>query len=329
MVKEILPDLYSIAVVLPNSPLKNLNSYVFKGKKRNLLIDTGFNRPECLDSLRAGIAELALDMNHTDILLTHCHADHSGLVNHIATPDSRIYMSAIDSRITNNYIEHAELYWDELEKFYLKEGFPGEEMARATGINPARFFAAEKGFRTIPLLDQQTIPAGNTELLCVFTPGHTPGHMCLYAAKEKLMITGDHVLFDITPNITVWIDLPNALEQYMSSLRKIKEYDVRLALPGHREGASDLPGRVDELLRHHHDRLQDAYDILAQNGEMHAYAVASEMKWDIRAKDWNDFPLAQKRFAVGEAIAHLVYLVEHGRVTREERDGIVYYSNRT
>ncbi len=326
MIKEIMPNLYSIYVTLPNSPLKNLNSYVFKGKKRNLLVDTGFNLPECLASLQEGIAELKLDMERTDILLTHCHADHCGLVNHIASPASQIYMNAIDHKIANDFIEHAEEYWAKLEEAYVREGFPEEEMARSRLLNPARKFAADAGFRAIPIVDGQVLPAGDSLLRCVFTPGHTPGHMCFYGAKEKLMITGDHVLFDITPNITVWKTLPDALARYIDSLHKIKNYQVEVSLPGHRQAGMALATRVDELLRHHEERLQDAYNILAAHGPMHAYAVASKMTWDIRAKDWDDFPLGQKRFAVGEAIAHLVHLVEQGRIKRHEQDNVVYYA---
>ena len=139
------------------------------------------------------------------------------------------------------------------------------------------------------------------------------------------MLTGDHVLFDITPNITVWKDLPNALEKYMASLRKIQKYDVALTLPGHREGGADLAARVDELLQHHSERLDDACAIVAKGGEMTAYQVAAKMKWDIKARDWADFPLSQKRFAVGEAMAHLVYLVEQGRLRKKEREGMIYY----
>jgi len=40
-----------IEVVLPNNPLKALNSYVIKGNEKSLIIDTGFNREECIDAL--------------------------------------------------------------------------------------------------------------------------------------------------------------------------------------------------------------------------------------------------------------------------------------
>ena len=45
------------------------------------------------------------------------------------------------------------------------------------------------------------------------------------------------------------------------------------------------------------------------------------MRWRIRSRSWEDFPLTQKFFAVGEALAHLDYLAVRGRVERREEDG--------
>ena len=48
-----------LEIPLPNSPLKSLNSYVVTGADRNLVVDTGLNRPECLKAMQDGLAELA------------------------------------------------------------------------------------------------------------------------------------------------------------------------------------------------------------------------------------------------------------------------------
>ena len=39
------------------------------------------------------------------------------------------------------------------------------------------------------------------------------------------------------------------------------------------------------------------------------------MTWDINAKSWDDFPLMQKWFATGEALAHLRFLEHKGFIT--------------
>jgi len=99
MADEIRKGLYRIVVPLPNSPLKDLNSYVIKGDDRNLIIDTGFNRSVCHEAMLKGLAELGIDLTRTDFMLTHMHADHTGLVSRLATETSKIYFSRIDSRV--------------------------------------------------------------------------------------------------------------------------------------------------------------------------------------------------------------------------------------
>lgn len=86
------PDVYRIRVVLPDNPLQYLNAYVIKGKTENLVIDTGFNRPECQDALCRGLEELGIEFRHTSLFLTHLHADHTGLVGLFAKEGCPIYM---------------------------------------------------------------------------------------------------------------------------------------------------------------------------------------------------------------------------------------------
>jgi glyoxylase-like metal-dependent hydrolase (beta-lactamase superfamily II) len=93
MSEEILPDRYRLKIPLPESPLKYLNSYVLKSSYRNLIIDTGLNRRERLEAMQTGLAELSVDLNRTDIFITHLHAAHFGLVNKLATDSNRIFFS--------------------------------------------------------------------------------------------------------------------------------------------------------------------------------------------------------------------------------------------
>jgi len=61
-VEAIREDLFRIRVPLPNNPLRELNSYVIRDGQQSLIIDTGFNRPACLEVMERGIAELGLDL---------------------------------------------------------------------------------------------------------------------------------------------------------------------------------------------------------------------------------------------------------------------------
>jgi glyoxylase-like metal-dependent hydrolase (beta-lactamase superfamily II) len=325
MVHELGHNLFAIKIRLVGNPLKDLNTYVFLGKERNLLVDTGFNQKECMEDLSAGIRELNLDMERTDVFVTHLHADHSGLAGQIIRGASRVIMGAVDKAFIEMRWYANDGYAKYVTGRYLREGFPPEEFNRAFMTNPSTSLVAVKPYPITPVNEGDTITVGERNFLCLFTPGHTPGHICLYEPEEKLMVLGDHVLFGITPNITSWPGMPNALKSYLDSLRKIRAYDVAVPLPGHRECHCPMNTRIDELLAHHKFRLEETVKILTEDPGVNAYTVASRLTWSIRAKSWQDFPLAQKWFAFGEALAHLDYLAEAGVISRGMDDGITSY----
>jgi len=175
------------------------------------------------------------------------------------------------------------------------------------------------------LTDDDTIRTGDYNFRCIETPGHTKGHTCLYEAEKKIFICGDHILIDITPNIQCWSDLENPLKDYLASLEKVRELDVELVLPGHRRVFKNHGERIDELTEHHYRRIEEVLTIL-NNEAKNAYQVASGMSWDINCDSWEQFPLAQKWFATGEAIAHLRYLEEDRSIFRKKGEEKILFS---
>ncbi|PKN19484.1 MAG: MBL fold metallo-hydrolase [Deltaproteobacteria bacterium HGW-Deltaproteobacteria-6] len=319
MIDEIMKGLYRIVVPLPKSPLKELNSYVIKGAERNLIIDTGFNRSVCYEAMQKGVAELGLDLNKTDFMLTHMHADHTGLVLRLASETSKIFFSRIDSLVFDD-----DKSWQPLIDFAEINGFPADELQKALASHPGFKYSPEKK-PVFTLIDDGTvIECGDYRLQCVATPGHTQGHICLYEKDKKLFFSGDHVLFDITPHIESWAYTTNSLADYMASLDKVSDLPVVLVLPGHRNFFNDLKGRIDALKLHHRERADEVLEVLG-NASLNAYEIAAGMTWDIDCERWEDFPIAQKWFATGEAIAHLRYLEGEGRITRNASQKIVTF----
>ena len=197
------PEIFRIYVPLPENPLKMLNSYVIKTKEGNLLIDTGFCRSECMEGLRQGIEELEISLKNTRIFITHLHSDHSGLVPWLLeTEPMKVYMGKEDYNYLNRDL--GSEHWSVLEQRFLEEGFPEDVMLRLRNTNQARTFAPPEKVEAELLEDGAVLEIGEYHFQCIKTPGHTPGHMCLYLIEEKILFSGDHVLFDITPNITSW-----------------------------------------------------------------------------------------------------------------------------
>ena len=320
MPQEIIPNLYRLPVPLPGNPLKELNAYLIRGRDRCLLVDTGFRQEACRQALFAQLKELGLGPGDVDVLLTHLHSDHSGLAPEAAGERGTIYISEVDRPALDCTGEQRAHRWDGLTARFADEGFPPDLLADMEHTNPARSMAPPESGRYESLTDGQVLEAGGFALRCLLMPGHTPGQMCFWLEKEGLMLLGDHVLFDITPNITAWPALPDALGAYLGSLDRVRAYAPVRALPGHR-GPGDLAARVDQLKEHQRLRLEEALKAVREHPGAGAYELAGYMTWKIRARNWAEFPVAQKWFAVGECMSHLDRLVAQGRVACRTEGG--------
>ena len=320
MIEEILANLYRIEIPLPKSPLKALNSYVIKNTERNLIIDTGWNQEECMNAMQAGVRELGVDLRKTDFFITHLHADHFGLVSNLMTDTSKIYFNQPDvDRFRSGF------RLDDFVNFARLNGYPENELQATLQSHPGLKFRAKKGLTFHILKEGDTISIGDYVFECIETPGHTWGHMCLYEPNKKIFVAGDHILNDITPNIQLWSDEWDPLKEYLTSLDKVYELDIELVLPGHRGIFKSCKERIQELKQHHQKRLDEIISIL-KKGNKNAFQVASEMSWDIICDSWDLFPVSQKWFATGEAIAHLKYLKEKEIIRKEMREQRIVFS---
>lgn len=320
VLEEVLPQLYRAEIPLPKNPLKATNSYIIKSGERNLIIDTGMNREECLAAMTAALRELDIDPAQSDFFITHLHADHLGLVNELAGPSSRIYFNRPDAEI----VALTDL-WELLFEIAGKHGFPEDELRSSLALHPGNRYSAAGPIDFEFVGEGDRLDYGPYTFCCVHTPGHTAGHMCLYEPDRKLFIAGDHILGDITPNIAAWHDAENPLREYLQSLDKVYPMEISLLLPGHRRIVGDCRRRIRELKAHHRERLQEVVSIIETNGPGSAYEIAARMEWDINVRSWEQFPVAQKWFAIGEAIAHIRYLEEEGKVQRKQQNSTVLF----
>ncbi len=320
MIEDILPGLYKIELPLPKNPLKSVNCYVIKGADRNLIIDTGMNRPECKEVMMPALQKLEVDLNRTDLFVTHLHADHFGLTGDLATDSSVCYFGDVETRIVKG-----PRHWADLLDYYTANGFPLQVLKESMAKHPGYLYSPSRLVDITEVRDGQVIEVGGYALRCVETPGHSPGHMCLYDESKKILFSGDHILFDITPNIAHWPEMGDALGSYLESLEKTDTLEVELVLPAHRSSWHEHRKRIQELKEHHRVRLEEAVAALKE-GDKTAYQVAPHITWKIEAKEWKDFPIVQQWFAMGETIAHLVYLLERGKVRKYNADGTTYYA---
>lgn len=309
-VEKILDNVFLVKVPLPGSPLREVNSYIFKGEGKNLLIDVGFNADESEKALRDAFLQLGLKWEETDIFITHLHADHTGCVERLKGECGRIYIGDYDGRDVNTMM--MDDYWEKDMAIQKHMGLPKEEELHYTD-HPAYRGGVTEPVNFTEAVDGEEISVGDYRFEIIDLSGHTPGGKGLYEPTKKILFCGDHIIQKITPNITAWDRKKDYLGLFMENLKKVQNMDVKTVYSGHRAVINDHRTRVDELLAHHQRRLSRILDIL-EEGEKTIYQVALGVQWDFAGGYYGDFPPEQKWFAGDEVFAHLEHLKAVGKV---------------
>lgn len=298
-------------------PLK-VNTYIVKGAGEDLIIDPGPSFPLSKVMLLKCLGKLTVNLRRSIFFATHSHADHFGLIEKF-TNGLRVYMShkEVDLLFEEENVR-------EILDFAVENGFSKHDAAIVAKLMLRR--SLKKPLELAPLRDGDVIDVGDYKLRCIETPGHTRGHMCLYDLERKFLISGDHVLSDVTPNISSWSYEEDTLGSYLSSLKRTYEIDARLVLPGHGEAFTGLKRRIVGFVNHYRCRLVEIINILRhRSGD--AYWLSSKIKWGTRHPVWaRTLNVVRRWLAFGETLAYLNFLVKLGIVERKVLESKTLYS---
>ena len=322
MIKEVAKNIYTFEVTLPKNPLKALNVYVIKGEDRTVIFDTGFNTEESKVDLLDGLEALDLKVEDVEVVLTHLHSDHVGLVNVFADAGCKIYTGKVDGKLINGMVTNE--YWESLESMVPLYGMEKDEIL--TKENPGYKHRLSETIDYIELEIGDFFEVGDYRFEILDLSGHTPGHLGFYDKEAKIILSADTILDPITPNITFWgFEYPDILNTYVETLYRLQELEIDQALATHRKIIINHKERIDELVLHHDERLQEILDAMNGEDEYTVRDISANISWRIRADNWEEFPKSQKWFATGETMAHLHRLENTNCVTMEKRDGVLYF----
>ncbi|BCL30983.1 MBL fold metallo-hydrolase [Streptomyces aurantiacus] len=313
----------SVEVPIPDNPLGNTLVYVVDTDRGPVLIDTGWDDPASWDALTEGLSACGTAVTEIHgVVITHHHPDHHGLSAKVREASGAwVAMHAADISIVRRTREtRPGLWFAYMADKLTAAGAPEEHVAplrtarsRLPGFSPA-------------LPDREIVPGElldlpGRRLRAIWTPGHTPGHVCLHleeAHPARLpgngrLFSGDHLLPRITPHIGLYEDpdddsVPDPLGDYLDSLERVGSLEPAEVLPAHLHAFTDAPSRVRELLDHHEDRLTGLRALLGT--PLTVWQVAELMEWN---RPWADIPYGSRNIAVSEAEAHLRRLVKLGR----------------
>ncbi|MEU4422541.1 MBL fold metallo-hydrolase [Actinoplanes sp. NPDC024001] len=320
-VEKLPSGLISVPVPIPDNPLRYTLTYLVPGDDGLLVVDPGWNSDLGWTALQAGLATAgATTADVTGIVVTHVHPDHHGLTGRLR--------DASGAWVAMHPAERATLVRDRdadpsraLGNWLRALHVPEEEVAGLLGTFGAdvdRHFAPLADADVL-LEDDDLVPFHGRRLRVVWTPGHTPGHICLLDTDARVLLTGDHLLPRISPNIGLQLSGDDPLGRYLDSLGKVAAHDGCEALPAHEYRFDGIAARAAELTGHHRQRCAEIAACVERLGSPTIWELTAALTW---SRPWEQIG-PMRVAAVAETAAHVELLIRSGELARDESARLV------
>jgi len=300
--------------------VSRVHCYLIETSPRNyILVDSGWARRggDLVVTIQNQLGRVAIKR----LLITHLHPDHFG--------GSKAIIASYQSEVSYHKREtlHRRYYYSIFTRgtAYAADhlGFPTDVLETVrSAISSSRPILPEPDSY---LVGGETIRTQLGPWHILHTPGHSPGHVCLYRPSDGTLISGDHVLPGETPNVAFYpVPGYDALRSYFISLAKLKKLGPSTALPGHGKVIRDVSKRIETISAHHEERLQEVLEGL-RGPQRSAAEVASSVKWS--RGSYESLGHVNRWLAVMETIAHLEFLVGCGAARKVRGRARMYQLN--
>jgi glyoxylase-like metal-dependent hydrolase (beta-lactamase superfamily II) len=307
--------------------LRAVNVYVTETPTGLVLIDGGWAIPESRSQFESSMKEAGYAISDIrQFLVTHMHRDHYTQAYVLGQEVGADVSLGMGDRATLEFM-HDTTVTEDPNLARLVQAGASELAGKWHDVMPAeRPDMSDYGMPDTWLDGDQVIDLGARQLAAVSTPGHTQGHFVFADIEGGLLFAGDHVLPTITPSIgfePVWVEQP--LRDFMESLRKVRTLPDLQVLPAHGPTGMSSHQRVDELLKHHEDRL-DACKVAVAGGATTAWEVTGELPWTRRNRKRDELGPFDVILAAFETLAHLELLALRGDLSRTEVEGEIHFA---
>ena len=310
---KIQEGIYRVRLESDRGGVGHVNTYLIEmDEGRYVCVDSGF-RETAGEMIKSITEELGEGVVIEKLVITHLHYDHYGGTNEIAkrfNPEVLCHEKEKEVAGILERIMRSESR-DILSNYMNIPGYILEKIIEIVNKEISNLPKIDNN-----LYDGMVISSTIGKWRIVHTPGHTPGHVCLFNEENRILISGDHLLPEETSNVAYYpLDDYNPLLLYLKSLRLVEKMNPLLILPSHGEVFTDASKRVDELFRHHRTRLREVFEGI-RKGEGDVITIAKNVSWSRGMFD--KLELFDKWLAILETISHAEFLRWCGLVERGE-----------
>jgi len=305
---EVAADVFELRLPIPFED-GQVNVFLFPDGREADLLDCGMNSVESVETVHAALKHLGASRLRR-LVVTHIHPDHYGAAGAFAGEGlADLYIHRLEVPLVHpRYVELEHLVM-QVRTYLLVNGVPAGEAEILSNSQRALSQVVKTAEPSVQLEGAESIPIGRRTMRVEWTPGHSPGHICLHSADDGLLFAGDQLLPDLSPNIGLHPQsTPDPLHEYLDGLKRLAGLRPKLVLPAHGRPFTDASGRVDVLVAHHKRRLEQIVEIVGR-AELTAWQVALEL-WGPRDQ------LYEKRLALQEGLAHLQALAVEAKLIK-------------
>lgn len=239
----VAPGVGRITVPLPFPVPSHIHCYVLLDD--GVLVDAGMRGS--MDALRAGLDHFGVAVEC--VVLTHGHPDHWALAGAVCE------RALAHPRGFHEFRVHPNL------SASLGRSLPGRAV---TSAEMAELMAWTALTEPPPMIEPIIGGAMIGEWEVVDTPGHAPGHICLFRRRDGVLIAGDQLLAKVLPSLYVCDQAPDPVGDVLSSLDRVSTLDLRLVLPSHGKPFTDVQPRIEALSGYHTGVLAALRRLLAE-----------------------------------------------------------------
>jgi glyoxylase-like metal-dependent hydrolase (beta-lactamase superfamily II) len=330
-VAEVAEGVFRLALPLGIHGVPTVSAYLLRGDEGDTLVDCGIAAgvdggdpgPDGTAAVTAALAAAGGSLEQlARLVVTHAHIDHFGLAGEVVRRSGgELWMHRRTDLDLAKYAEPDEAV-DRRTLMLADHGLYGTELTESSeGLRDWLPVMPSLG-RPSRLLDGgERFPAGGRTWEVVHTPGHSPGHVCLWNAEERLLCSGDHLLQVVSPPVTFERGFePDPMGSYLASLDRVRDLAPELVLPGHGTPFRDGARRAETIAAGKRRRLAQVRD-LVEGRPRTVVELAADLFGSVQLTG------AQRHFVTAEILAYLAYH-EARRVVRRTRrpDGVFLWS---
>jgi glyoxylase-like metal-dependent hydrolase (beta-lactamase superfamily II) len=320
---EVVPGVHRMALPLGIHGVPTVSAYLVRDDAGDTLVDCGIaaadpGSGDPCGALAAALVDAGSSLERiARLVVTHAHIDHFGIAGEVARRSGgELWLHEAGLLDLAKYDDPDEAV-DRRTLMLADHGLYGPELtATSEGLRDWLPVMPSVGRPDRLLSGGETFAAGGRTWEVVHTPGHSPGHVCLWSAADAVLCSGDHLLQVVAPPVTFERGFErDPMGSYLDSLERVAALAPAIVLPGHGPPFRDGARRAAAIARGKRRRLDQVHELVAERERTVTELTATLFRTELSG--------AQRHFAMAEILADLAFHEVRGTARRHRRaDGV-------